>query len=273
MEYKIMNPVDLRKMQLIQLDMLLEVDRICKQHQIKYCIIAGTLLGAVRHGGFIPWDDDIDVAMLRHEYEKFSKVWEKELNHNKFFFQTMDNTKNYRWGYGKIRRVGTEFIRKGQEHMKHATGVFIDIFPLDNVPDNFRLRRLHNFICTLIRKLLWSKAGAKSDKSRFMRILYAVIAMTVPKKAIKKMYDLLVRLSNKKETQMVRILTFPTPNNGHYGYYRRWYETLQDILFEGHYFPAAKDYDAYLTFKFGDYHQLPPVEGRQGHSFAKYKLL
>ena len=94
----------LRQLQLIELEMLIEVDRICKKYNIHYNIIAGTLLGAVRNGGFIPWDDDADVAMLRSEYEKFRKVCKEELDKSRFEFQDHRNTRGYRWGYGKIRR-------------------------------------------------------------------------------------------------------------------------------------------------------------------------
>lgn len=88
----------LRQLQKIEIEMLLEIDRICRKHKINYTIIGGTLLGAVRHGGFIPWDDDADVAMLRPEYERFCKVCEKELDNTRFYFQDMDNTPGYRWG-------------------------------------------------------------------------------------------------------------------------------------------------------------------------------
>ena len=82
-----MHETDLRKMQLIQLEMLTEFDRICRKYEIEYFIIAGTLLGAVRHGGFIPWDDDVDVAMKREEYEKFCKICGKELSSKGIFLQ------------------------------------------------------------------------------------------------------------------------------------------------------------------------------------------
>lgn len=270
--YKIMSQEDLRQMQLIQLEMLLEVERVCKKCNIQYCIIAGTLLGAVRHGGYIPWDDDADVAMLRGEYEKFCKACETELDTTRFYFQNHLNTYGYRWGYGKIRRVGTEFIRKGQEHMPYKSGVFIDIFPLDNVPDNLFVRKIHNFTCTIVRKMLWSAVGAKSDKSIFMRGVYTIVSI-IPRNLVFSLYDKLMRTSNKKDTEMVRILTFPTPNNGYYGYYKKWYMELENIKFEGYIFPASKDYDGYLTFKFGNYNELPPIEERQGHSFNKYKLV
>lgn len=270
-EYVAMPVEDLRKMQLIQLEMLMEVDRICRKNNIKYCVIAGTLLGAIRHKGYIPWDDDADIAMLRSEYEKFKIACENELNKEKFFFQDHENTPEYRWGYGKLRRVGTEFVRKGQEHLKFKTGVFIDIFPLDGVPDNKLKRGWHNLECTVIRKLLWSEAGKKSDKNWIRRKIYSLLSL-IPVRYIFNLYNKLVLKSNKRSSELVRILTFPTPKGRCYGYLRKWYEELNEIEFEGYKFYAPKDFDDYLTFKFYDYMKLPPENKRYGHSATKYSL-
>lgn len=263
---------DLRQLQLIQLEMLIEVDRICKNNDIKYCIIAGTLLGAVRHGGYIPWDDDADIAMLRPEYEKFCKICEEDLDTDRFYLQTHFNTKEYRWGYGKLRRKDTQYIRKGQEHMNYDSGVFIDLFPLDNVPNNKKLRRCYAFLCTIIRKLLWSKVGAKAEKKKSMRLIYKLLSV-IPKNMIFYGYNKLVKLSSNMKTDFVRILTFPTPNNAYYGYYKKWYIELTNIEFEKYFFPAAKDYHGYLSFKFGNYNKLPPIEERKVHAASYYQLL
>ena len=153
-----LSPQELKNLQSVLLEMLLELDRICKKNNIKYCIFAGTMLGAVRHGGFIPWDDDLDVAMLREEYEKFRKACKSDLNKANFFFQDNTTDPHYRWGYGRIRRKNSEFVRVGQEHMKMRTGIFLDIFPLDGVPISTPLRGIHNFCCFLLRKLLYAEA-------------------------------------------------------------------------------------------------------------------
>lgn len=108
-------------MQLLELDMLEELDRVCRKYDIKYCITYGTLLGAVRHKGFIPWDDDSDIAMLREEYEKFRKV-AHEMDPSICYFQDHFNDPEYLWQYGKLRRTGTTFVRAGQEHMKGKMG-------------------------------------------------------------------------------------------------------------------------------------------------------
>lgn len=262
---------ELRQIQMIQLEMLEEVDRICKKYEIKYCVIAGTLLGAVRHGGYIPWDDDADVAFLRPEYEKFREACEKELDTSRFYFQDHRNTKGYRWGYGKLRRKNTLFLREHQEHMPYEQGVFIDIFPLDSVPDNYVLRSMHNFECFCVRKILWSEVGRRADKNLLMRSIYGALAK-IPAKKVFEYYECLVRRSNHKGGRMVRILTFPTPND-EYGYLRSWYENLSPIVFENKSFQGIKEYDSYLQFKFGDYWKLPPKSARKTHPVSKLRLL
>lgn len=262
--------VTLRKIQLIQLEMLEEVDRICKKCNIHYNIIAGTLLGAVRHGGYIPWDDDADVAMLREEYEKFRKACKKELDHTRFYFQDHRNTKGYRWGYGKLRRKNTLFLREFQEHMPYEQGIFIDIFPLDGVPDNYLLRSLKNFECFCVRKILWSKVGKVADSRWYMRKWYALLDR-IPEKKVFSYYHKMIAKAHKKKTRMVRILMFPTPND-EWGYYRNWYETSQEIVFEEKSFVGIKDYDSYLSFKFGNYMELPPVEKRKVHPVSDLRV-
>lgn len=119
---------ELRKLQLLELDILKEVDRICRKHNITYTIYGGTMLGAVRHKGFIPWDDDVDVAMLREDYDRFYKVCATELN-SKYYAQSLETDRDYRWEYGRVLLNGTRFVRCNQEHLKAQTSIFIDIIP------------------------------------------------------------------------------------------------------------------------------------------------
>ena len=261
----------LRQIQMIQLEMLVEVDRICKKCRIRYNIIAGTLLGAVRHGGYIPWDDDADVAFLRPEYEKFRRAVRTELDTSRFYFQDNRRTEGYRWGYGKLRRKNTLFLREYQEHMPYRQGIFIDLFPLDGVPNHYILRCIKNFECFCVRKILWSKVGQVAEKNVWKRQWYKLLA-TIPEKRIWNYYHRMVCRANKKKTKMVRILTFPTPNRA-YRYERGWYENSSDILFEGKVFQGITDYDGYLSFKFGEYMELPPIEKRKVHPVSAVKLL
>lgn len=260
----------LRKLQMTELELLEEVDRICRKSGISYCIIAGTLLGAVRHGGFIPWDDDADVALMRPEYEKFRKVCQTELDTSRFYFQDQENTLGYRWGYGKLRKKGTVFMRENQEHMPYAQGIFIDIFPLDNTPENYAIRCVHNFECFVYRKFFWSEVGRKAEKRLWLRGLYQVMSL-VPERMLKKQFNRFIARSNRKKSRWVRVLLFPTPNHA-YGYQREWYEEKEEIIFEGKRFYGIREYDEYLRFKFGDYRKLPPVRERKVHPVSKIQI-
>lgn len=261
----------LRQLQMIELEMLLEVDRICKKCNIRYNVIGGTLLGAVRHQGFIPWDDDADLAMLRSEYEKFRKACKTELDASRFYFQDAETTEGYRWGYGKLRRKNTLFLREFQEHMPYEQGVFIDIFPLDSVPDSYFLRCLENIRCFCIRKILWSAVGRFSDSNFFRRCIYALLSK-IPMKVVLKYIKSWIASCKERNSQRVRILLMPSPNK-EYCYYKRWFESGEDMVFEGHMLHGITDYDGFLKFEFGDYISLPPEDKRKVHPVSAIRLL
>lgn len=258
----------LKKLQGIQLEMLIEVRRICEQNHIKYSLIGGTLLGAIRHKGYIPWDDDADVGMLREDYEKFRTACETELDHDKFYFQDDRNTVGYRWGYGKLRRKNTLFLRENQSHLDFGQEIFIDIFPLDYAPDYMMLRRAHMFHCFCIRKLLWSPVGMLVEKNLFKKKVY-VLCNKIPKELIYKHYYKYI--NSRKKSDTVRINLFPTLKP--YGFPISFFENLIEVRFENEIFLGSKDYDAYLRIKYGDYMKLPPVEQQKVHPVEQIKLI
>ena len=266
-----LDPETLRKVQLTELEMLIELDRICRLRNIRYNLIAGTFLGAVRHGGFIPWDDDLDVAMLREDYERFRRAVRTDLDRERFCFQDMRDTPGYRWGYGKLRRKDTLFLREFQEDMPYMQGIFIDVFPLDPVPDNRIARKLVDAECFAVRKFLWARVGKHAASDPVKRMIYSLMDR-VPEKVIKRYYLTMAARANRRKTDWVRILTFPAPF-GHGGYLRRWYEDGQEVLFEGKWFPGIRDYDGYLTFKFGDYRTPPPLEQRKSHPVSAIRVI
>ena len=261
---------ELRELQMIELEMLEEVDRICKKCGIRYCISAGTQLGAIRHKGFIPWDDDADVAFLRSEYEKFLKACEKELDKDRFYVQDYTITEGYRWGYGKLRRKGTQFVRLNQEHMIYEQGIFVDLMPYDNVPDNFWKRKWHIFCCFLYRKIFYAPVGMV-EKKGIEKIIYSMLNKLSDEKVYTS-YTRFIQKSNQKQTKRIRILSIPVPGKEG-GYLRSCFEELIPTEFEGVQLMGMKNYDAYLGYKYGDYMEIPPEEKREIHPVLELKLI
>lgn len=254
-------PEILRKMQMIQLECLVELDRICRINNINYSMDGGTLLGAVRHKGFIPWDDDIDIIMLRKDYERFFEICKTQMDSKRFFLQEHRTDPYYNVGYPRIRRNNTLYRRAGHDHMKNHKGVFIDIFVLDNVPDNKLLRKIHRFICFCNRKILWSKTGKKLAPTFLWRVWFTIVSL-VPMKFAFWCNDKIAKRCNRKKTELVRHNTHPYPNPKicGYGIPASLLQEFTELEFEGMHFCAVKDYDKYLTMLYGDYMKMPPKE-------------
>ncbi len=270
---KELTPEELRRMQLLQLDMLAELDRVCRKNKIQYTILGGTLLGAVRHKGFIPWDDDIDVVMLREEYEKFKKV-ANQLDPQICWFQDHSTEPEYRWGFAKLRRTGTEYVRPGKEHMKCRTGVFMDIFPLDDVPRWIPAQIYQDFKCYCLRKILWAEAGkesAKGIKKKWFQLLSKIPVDFVYARLRRD-----VKKSRNDTQNGVRILLMPAlgciytknPLSVRYATPKKWFLEVSEYEFEGKSFWGVKDYDSCLKYIYGDYMTLPPEEKRIPHTPA-----
>ncbi len=276
---KTLTPQEFRKMQLLQLDMLVELDRVCQKHSINYVIFGGTLLGAVRHKGYIPWDDDADIAMLREDYEKFKKV-AHELDPKLCYFQDHTTDPYYRWGYGKLRRTGTTYVRVGQEHLKCKTGVFVDIFPMDDCPNSIVGQMLQDFHCFCLRKILWSEVGKKESKG-FIKLLYSILSK-IPVSFIFSQLNWYANWSkNNIKRGKVRTLCYTAigklyykhPLKQRYGMPKKWFLETSQYLFEGKKFMGLSNYDSYLKFCFGDYMKLPPESARVVHApVSDYKF-
>lgn len=265
---------EIKKIQGIQLEILMEVHRICTIYRIAYSIDGGTLLGAIRHGGFIPWDPDVDVIMLREDYERFYKAAQKDMDSSRFFLQEERTDKNYRWGFTKIRRVGTEFIREGQEHLKMHTGIFIDVLVMDNVPDRKIERAFYEFFCYCCRFVMWSEVGKKEEKNHLKRILYKW-ANRIPIDIVFQQLKEVREKYNRINTNLVRYMTCRyTYNKKLHGIKRSYFDHFKEYNFEGETVMGFEEYDSYLTTLYGNYMELPPIEQRKSHMpFSKIKLL
>lgn len=272
-EIKYIKGAELRKLQLVLLDVLSEVDRVCRLNNIRYCIGYGTLLGAVRHGGFIPWDDDADVIMLRGEYEKFKKVAD-QLDPDICFFQDHDTDSDYMWGFGKARRSGTKYIRVNQEHLTHRSGFMIDIFPFDDIPKSTVGMVVHDWICFVLRKITYAQVAWVSENSIFWRSYYKMLSC-IPAHWAHVVSRLLVTPDNAKTPNRARVLFGymdgkKNPMNTistKYGWDKSWFLDLVEYEFEGRMFYGPRDYDSCLSWAFGpNYMTPPPINDRESHA-------
>ena len=255
----------LKKVHEIQLEMALEVKRICEKHNIKYSIIAGTLLGAIRHNGFIPWDDDLDIGMLRSEYEKFIEVCKYELKDD-YFLQTWEFDSGFPLPIAKIRKNGTRFVEKNSSEASSHNGIFIDIFPFDNIPQRRIEQIFQNCSTYILMRMLLVRMNYKvwKDNEFTKKMLYRALKILSLPLSIEKIKSILHKLMiayNEQPLQKVVNI------GGAYGYNKEtikkeWLEELKEINFEGENLLAPVDSEGYLTYFYGDYMTPPPENAR-----------
>ena len=260
------SPEERRKIQLSSLDALKELKRICDKHRLRYYLVAGTLLGAVRHGGFIPWDDDVDVAMPRSDYKKLEKIARRELSDG-FFYQTEKSERRYPFFFAKLRKDGRTVTESIFKETDIHNGCYVDVFPLDYCPSNERravrfFKLTSFFTCALIAKTSdnfvceYTKKGALFAFSVMKKLPRCVLLFL--RNAVRVYYTL---TSSKKVICTVA---------GSYGYPREtysaeWFAETVDLKFEDEVFTAPKEYDKALTHMYGDYMTPPPESERKGH--------
>lgn len=241
-----------------------EIDRICRKYNIKYYICGGTLLGAIRHGGFIPWDDDFDIVIKRKEYELFIKAAEKEIDHNKFFLQTETTEEQYCFSFAKLQLLGTEMIEEFSINVPIHHGVFVDIFPLDNVPDNKIKRRIMRIKNYVLKNLIWVKCGygAKTHGSKFSYKILKIAVALISLKWLKRVRRKVLTKYNNMQTSDRMIGDYPDER-----FVDTWLNKTEKYYFEGRKYTSMTRNcaNSYLSSLFGDYMKLPPESERKPH--------
>lgn len=262
-----MEYTELQKLHDLELEIAAEIKRICEKHRIRYFMIAGTLLGAVRHQGFIPWDEDMDFGMLRADFDRFVETCENELDREKFFLQTEETDPGYTYAFAKIRLNGTRIVEGLSRDAAAHQGIFVDIFPFDNVPDNRLLRKLHERERYVWKNMLAVKLGYHNGQKRAKSLqkLLGRTAAVLPVGFIRKQKERAFTRYNGRKTQMV------VTAEGSYRYYRemipyRYTQKLCRMPFADTEFFTFAAYDAYLKDMYGDYMQMPSEEQRNKHA-------
>ncbi|MDR1522233.1 MAG: LicD family protein [Streptococcaceae bacterium] len=260
-------------MQLVELDIAKEVKRICDKYNINYFLSYGTLLGAIRHNGFIPWDDDIDIGILRSEYEKFLKIANKELK-SQYILVTWFNDEKYYLPFAKIMKKGTIALEPGNSKKNGRVGIYIDIFPYDNFLMNNRMIR--KFIYKLISRMIFVKCDhypwLEVEKSNFKKyvqyIPIRVLSFLFSKDFLKKKCEEMIKKYNNFDSEFMYSAECPY----RVIFKKIWLTDVIDASFENIIFKIPKYYDHYLEKVYGEYMKLPPKNDRKGHNFIKIKF-
>ncbi len=238
------------------LTLLIAFDRVCKELDIPYVLFAGTLLGAVRHKGFIPWDDDLDVMMLREDYERFLQEADAILDHEKFYLQK-EFSQHWPLFFSKLRLNGTTCLEKYHpKDPKSHQGVYMDIFPCDNAAKS-KLGRKLQFYCSkvVIAKALDAR-GYDTDSTG--KKLFLLLCRLLPQKLFYK-----IAAPKGKGTDTVHSFLGGASKFEKNIYPRSYFEKTVPAQFEGHFFPIPEQYDALLRVLYGDYMTMPPIEERK----------
>lgn len=264
--------IDIKHLQACELLIAKEIKRVCEKNNIRFFMVAGTQLGATRHQGFIPWDDDMDVGMVRTEYEKFTEACKNDLGEN-FFFQTWDSDHEYPFSYGKVLLRNTRVKEIFSEESQAQKGIFVDVFPFDNAPNSREEQEKQAKRIFVLRRAMWLKKGygknikKQSAKQHIKFTISRLVFAFVPYSILKNNLTKCLKQYNSNNSQY---LFMDSPYT-----YRKslmkcdWIENLTEYEFDGIQMPGVADFNAYLGTLYGDYMKLPPVENRQAHEISE----
>lgn len=262
---------DIDEIRKIELEILTKFDKFCRENGIRYVLTAGTLLGAVRHGGFIPWDDDIDIAIFRPDYEKLISL-SKKMGED-FALLNFENDNNYSRLYARI--VNKKYVSRDKYYSKRFTNYFgIDVFPIESVP-NENADRYFKKLKVLRQMFIFSQSalfkGNGALKKYVIKPVPILLCKFIGRERIYKMFYKTVKNVDVNSSDSSAVVT---------GVYNRKelltnkdYYDIINIYFDGLATFSVKNYEKYLTSIFGDYNKLPPENERiPHHNYILYSL-
>lgn len=263
----------------MEMEVLAEIDRICTKHDIMYFAYGGTLLGAVRHKGFIPWDDDIDIAMKRDDYRKFSEVAEKELP-KEWIFCNIYSNRIENWNQTFARVINGDSISTTQEHLAKNHGcpyvVGVDIFPLDYLAPNEEEAEVVYLLLQYIAGTEWAiKAGKNKEAEKFLKEIEEMCKVKLIRddtllRQLLKLRDAVGGLYREAEARELISVTYEQMKESIPRYKKEWFQESMRMPFESIEIPVPKGYDEILRVAFGEDY-MTPFRDMSGHDYPFYK--
>lgn len=253
---------NLRELQLALLGMLQDIDTICRENNIQYSLACGTALGAVRHQGFIPWDDDLDIMFVRPEYDRFIEIATPLLKEKGYTLQR-EYSEDWPMQFSKVRKDNTTYIENFSPKIKNLhQGIFIDLFPVDNLSDNKLIECVQwHFFHILVAKGMVKRGYKTTSKSKKFAMM---ISSLFPERLLKSF----VMQKEKSNTQRVHCFLGAAVIKSHNIFPRKLFESYTQIAFEGKLFPIVEDYDTYLKTCYNNYMVFPSEEKRKARIHA-----
>lgn len=261
-----MRKLEIDELRQRQIEILDVVSSFCDKNEIDYILEGGTLLGAIRHGGYIPWDDDIDIGMLRKDYDRFAEIFPREMADTQYVFECPEKNKNWHLPFGKVMDMNTLFVQDG-----HDLGINIDVFPYDDVPNDYKVAEQMYKKRDFLKKINAVQINENAPRGGVLRrsIVYVI--------------RFLLRL-------FPRYYFIHCIANSARKYEGKGYETVGNFTaeskippckkeivtnrilakFEGKEYKIPKDYDTWLRAFYGEYMKLPPEDQRKRHTFEAY---
>lgn len=246
----------IKKLQEKILEIAVYIDEFCEENEIDYCLMGGSALGAIRHKGFIPWDDDLDFFMTPDNYEKFVRLFEEKGDKSRFFLEPFGKIDNM-VTLGKVRARGTTYIEESLLDYKMSHNVYIDIFILHTCPDN-TLKRVNQYVWA---KYLVAKSQSTRDITRYgfalrtaLKILRCLPRLFLVKHALKQVY----KYRNEKTELYCNYLGKAKYKRGTYK--REWFETTKRVPFENVTLRVPEKVELFLSERFGDYMKIPDLQ-------------
>lgn len=256
-----MKKINLETLKKLQLDILEFVDKFCREKNINYWLNCGTLLGAIRHKGYIPWDDDVDLGMLRDDYDKFRKEFNESSDRYKFV--CIENSPNFYVPFGKVCDTKTVLYEPDEKGFKSS--VCIDVFVYDNAPDDdLALNKMFDKRDRLRRAYYLQNGQNSNNGSGFKKIAkkmrYFFYKHFFSKRFLQKLIINSKKYSNKETSRVGNFTGYDRMSCD-----KKVFSSFIDVEFEGRYFKAPVGYDEWLKSYYGDYMKLPPEEKRVSH--------